>query len=419
MADPLGVLGMHGGPPFEGRNVGLVNSPVIAQHPVEVQALVLSVAHPDHDGRMLRHQPEAFFGLAELLRGGLVDDREGELARDRVRQTHFILGEGVRLGIVGHEFADQPPVGDQRDEGQRPDSFGLDRLLQRVRLVGEIDVADADRHGIPVVRLPGRVAVDRFSIGVRQASPCDEPHDAGGIEQQNRRPIAAERIADRVERGRIDGVEGFCRMQPLGKLKEARQFTHALGEGRLKLLPLRDLATDGRRADDAPLGVGDRRDGQLDVDEAAVLPNSHGLVLPVPRALPDGSHDGVCGFMPFGTNELQERLPDDLVCSIAEELFGRRIPPDDDPVRVPAPDCVSGPFQDRLEADAIHLEPRASLLGVPQRLAALRRREVFGFRLEPRPALRRFRDLRPPAYLLRCRHEPAFRNRLSAPFLRT
>ena len=263
------------------------------------------------------------------------------------------------------------PAGDQRDEGERPDPFRLDRLLQPIRSVREIDVADADRRERFCVGLPGRVAVDRFPIGVRQAAPCDEAHDAGGVEQQHRRPIAAERVFDGVERGRINGVDGFCAVQPLGELKEGGQFAHSLGERGLKLLPLRDLATDAGRADDASLGVGDRRDGQLDVDEAAVLPDPLGFVLLVPCALVDGRDDGAGDVMPFGTNELEERLPDDLIGLVTEELLRRHVPPDDDPVRVPAPDRVPRSFQDRLEPDALRLEPRASVLGVQKRLAAL------------------------------------------------
>ena len=42
-------------------------------------------------------------------------------------------------------------------------------------------------------------------------------------------------------------------------------------------LPLRDVPRDGRRADDRPFDVSNRRNGQGDVDRASVLAHTHRL----------------------------------------------------------------------------------------------------------------------------------------------
>jgi hypothetical protein len=70
-------------------------------------------------------------------------------------------------------------------------------------------------------------------------------------------------------------------------LEDGFELRPRLAQLRLGALAGGDVARDFRRADDAPLGVPQGRDGERDVEERAVLPSPHRLVVIHTFAAPD------------------------------------------------------------------------------------------------------------------------------------
>src|SRR5690606_12754689 len=110
------------------------------------------VAHPDHDRRLLGHEPKALLALAELgldlvarLLGAALLEAEAELAGDGDGETGLRIRDAVRHLVIGHELADHLPVGEQRDEGETADAFLPDPRLDPFGYVRVLDVGDEDR----------------------------------------------------------------------------------------------------------------------------------------------------------------------------------------------------------------------------------------------------------------------------------
>ena len=77
--------------------------------------------------------------LTHLVRAKAVQS-EADLARDRDGKRRFLVEEGVRRRVVGHEFSDHGTVDRHGNEGARADPLPLDHGLQQLRFVGAVDI---------------------------------------------------------------------------------------------------------------------------------------------------------------------------------------------------------------------------------------------------------------------------------------
>ena len=145
--------------------------------------------------------PRQRFGAGPL-------DGEGDVRGDQRRELQLLVGEGSRLVQVDHELADEAAQADQRDERHPGDPFGLDRRQERRQRRVLRDVRDDDRLRLDRVGRPRTVALDRLAVGVRQAAPGGEAHDAAGVEEQDRRARHPEAPRQRVEGRLVDLVDG-------------------------------------------------------------------------------------------------------------------------------------------------------------------------------------------------------------------
>ena len=66
-------------------------------------------------------------GLLELVNRRKPGDRSGDMIGDSSRELELVGFQNARPVVVDHEFAHQPPAGDEWDEGQRPDSLRAEK----------------------------------------------------------------------------------------------------------------------------------------------------------------------------------------------------------------------------------------------------------------------------------------------------
>jgi len=117
---------------------------------------------------------------------------------------------------------------------------------------------------------------------------------------------------------------------------------HQQADAPLAFLGRRDVAGDLGSADDLAPHVPDRRDGQRDGDQRAVLAPPCCLVARHALAIADAANDvGLLAPQMIG-NEHQDRLSDRLVGGVAEHTLGRMVPVGDDARQILADDCVVG-----------------------------------------------------------------------------
>ena len=90
-------------------------------------------------------------------------------------------------------------------------------MLERLQAGVVADIGHHQDLRVRRVGPPGRVALQRSSVLVGDAAPGLEPHDAVGIEPQNRRAVDAEAMFERVQGGVVDG------RQPLGSRDRRHQ----------------------------------------------------------------------------------------------------------------------------------------------------------------------------------------------------
>ena len=112
-----------------------------------MQATALWVAHPNHHRSIFRHQPEAFFGFAELLSGFFslrfsLQSFNSKTQLPGNGNGEFNLGgrEFASVLIIRHELSNDPSLGDQRKERQAANSFLFYCCLNVCWFVGIVDV---------------------------------------------------------------------------------------------------------------------------------------------------------------------------------------------------------------------------------------------------------------------------------------
>ena len=130
----------------------------------------------------------------------------------------------------------------------------------------------------------------------------------------------------------LDAVLGFAREQ---------------GNLRFVAFALADVAGDLGGADDRALRILDGRDGQRNIDQAAIFALAHGLVVLDALARADALDDGVFFALQIGWDQGLDRFADHLFGQIAENPLRALVPAGDDAVEVLADDGVVGGFDDR------------------------------------------------------------------------
>src|SRR5271170_6166284 len=88
------------------------------------------------------------------------------------------------------------------------------------------------------------------------------------------------------------------------------------------------------RADDIAAEVSDWRNGQRDINEAAVLALSDGLVVVDPLTATDAFEDSGFFVVTIGRNEHSQRLADRFLARVAEETLRAAVPARDDAIDV-------------------------------------------------------------------------------------
>ena len=93
-------------------------------------------------------------------------------------------------------------------------------------------------------------------------------------------------------------------------------------------------------------GAADRRDGQGDVEQPAILRLPHGLEVLDPLSEPQAAQDLALLGEPFGGDERRDRSSHDLLGGVSEHPLRGCVEGLDDPVQVLADDSVVGGLDD-------------------------------------------------------------------------
>ena len=112
---------------------------------------------------------------------------------------------------------------------------------------------------------------------------------------------------------------------------------------------LGDVARDLGCADDTPLSVAHRRNGQRNVDQRAILPSAHRFEVVDAFPAADARENRRLLVEPIGRDQDGDRPADDLFGLVAEKPLGALVPCRDDAVEVLADDGVVRGFHDRDE----------------------------------------------------------------------
>jgi len=215
---------MYGRRPVEVGNSRLFQPPEASEQPVEVKAFARGVAYPDHDRSVLGHKTKAQFRFPQLLFRHYPIERQAQLACNGAGQAGLALAELMRVPIVGHELADDPPVADKRDKRKTPNPFAFDHRFQGTGFVSFPNIGNEDRGRVERLGCPRRVTVHRFAVLLADALPRDEAHDGRAIEQKNRCAVALERFRDCLEGRLMDLLRGPSSLKPFGQVKKRPEF---------------------------------------------------------------------------------------------------------------------------------------------------------------------------------------------------
>ena len=262
--------------------------------------------------------------------------RRAGIAGDRPHVGVDLLAQldALVVGLVEH--------GLDRIVDDRPQIDGLEVEAQ---LAGD-DAADVEQVGNEL-RLHARVAGDDVEAAgqhVRvagaahhQVSPAED-----GVE---RRPQFVRDHRDELVLHPV-GPLGFGPRHTLG-FEQAFALGGSGGQGDALLLRnggdallFGDVARDFRHADDAARGVEDRRDGERNVDQPAVLAAAHGFEVIDALAAADAGEDVVFLGLTIGRDQDADRLADQLRGGVAEQPLGPRVARLDDAVEILGNDRV-------------------------------------------------------------------------------
>ena len=125
-------------------------------------------------------------------------------------------------------------------------------------------------------------------------------------------------------------IEGRCHRD--ADAAERSQGGRLLLRGREQPRPLRIVASDLGSANDDPFIVENRRDGQRDWNERAILALTNGLVVPHRFARANLPQHEVFLALTDVRNDDADRLPDRLGGRVAEHALSGRVPRQDDSV---------------------------------------------------------------------------------------
>ena len=130
-----------------------------------------------------------------------------------------------------------------------------------------------------------------------------------------------------------------------------------LPESLLGTLALGDVAGDGRSAGDPAGGIDHRRDGEKDLETAAILGHSLGLERIDPPALPQPLEDRPELMQALRRDDEVDRTADSLFCGIAVARLRAGVPARHDPVQRLAQDGVLRRLDDARQMRSLVLHP--------------------------------------------------------------
>ncbi|HJU21707.1 MAG TPA: hypothetical protein VJ891_04300 [Casimicrobiaceae bacterium] len=213
---------------------------------IEVRQEPVGIGRVDGRRQCVDHLPEAALVFAQLLDGSRALEAERDMPRDGEREMRLRVLEAMRRVVIGHELADQPPALDERNERERLDPLGKDRLHQGRRDRRRCHVADADRLRVRLVLGPRRVSLHGPPVSLGKAAGRREPHDTGAIEEQHRCAIALQAREKRIHRGVVHLFDAPRTMQPIDQAVQRVLVADARGQRFLGAFAVRDAVTQRR-----------------------------------------------------------------------------------------------------------------------------------------------------------------------------
>src|SRR6266699_3196012 len=103
---------------------------------------------------------------------------------------------------------------------------------------------------------------------------------------------------------------------------------------------LSDITGDGRRPDNSATAILDRRNGDGDVQEGAILTHTYRLVMINTLSLANACHDLHKLILPIWREENRNRLAHDFLSSVPIHALCRRIPTGDDALQIFAKNSI-------------------------------------------------------------------------------
>ena len=178
--------------------------------------------------------------------------------------------------------------------------------------------------------------------------PVDEPGAVGGRRAQVGDDLLALGVDAALEqRGELgDGHERLAQVVR-GDVGEALELGVRAAQLGLVALAGGDVVDDRGGADDVAGAVAQRRRGEDDVEQAAVLAHPLGLDALDALAGEDAAEARVLALEVLVAHERPHVLADDLRALVAEQAHGARVPVRDPPFAVGADDRVVGGLDDR------------------------------------------------------------------------
>jgi hypothetical protein len=108
------------------------------------------------------------------------------------------------------------------------------------------------------------------------------------------------------------------------------------------LFPPRDVAGDLRGADDVPVGIGDGRKRQRNVQQSAILVTADRLVMLEGVAAADAVQNVQFFIETIRMRDYRDRLPNRLLCCVADQPLRSAVPAYDNAAEVYADDRLVG-----------------------------------------------------------------------------
>jgi hypothetical protein len=169
--------------------------------------------------------------------------------------------------------------------------------------------------------------------------------------------------------GPVRGFGGVAGLRQFGGTRQHPFFQLVTMPGQRLFSPpaLGNVAGDLRGADDSTFVVPDRRQRDRNFKHVTILGNPRGFIVLDRFATSDRGKQPLFLVVTLRGNHRQDRLPEDLGCRIAEELFRAMVPTGDDAVQALADDRIFRRGDDQCQQAPLLLQPfLGRLLGLPQ-----------------------------------------------------